>query len=69
MTTQITAALSQLNRATERSYSVIERNGAYVLTIPGGGEYAPVSSDEMVQRLVNLRNAAAGREAIQHRRG
>lgn len=58
------AALAHLNAATERSYTVIERNGAYVLTIPTGGEYPPVDQTTLLQRLVTMRNAATGREAI-----
>lgn len=63
MSSQIAAALAQLNRATERSYTVTSDGRFYTLVIPTGGEYPPATQAEMVERLVFLRIAAEGRKA------
>lgn len=64
MTTQMSAALAHLNAVTERSYTIVERDNAYALVIPTGGEYPPVAQADMLRRIVTLTIAAQGREVI-----
>lgn len=64
MTTAMSAALKQLNEATQRAYTVTERDGSYVLTIPTGGEYAPVDANGLVRRMMTLAIAAAGYQVL-----
>lgn len=67
MSGQMQAALDQLNRATQRTYSIWHQGETYTLLMPIGGSYPPCASEHaMMLRLVTLRIAADGRDSIRH---
>lgn len=61
MSIKIQAALEELNRATERTYTIQQEGEQYTLLMPLGGAYNPVDAYTMTVRLVTLTIAAKGR--------
>ena len=61
MSSKVTAALQNLNKATgDRQYDIKQSGDRYVLQMPGGGEYPSSDENKTVERLITLRNCAVG---------
>lgn len=63
MTTQMLAALEQLNQATQRTYSIWREGDSYTLLMPIGGSYPAATERGMMLRLITLTIAANGRQS------
>jgi len=60
---ELSAALAQLNQATQRTYAIRQDGNSYTLLMPNGmGEYPPVTGETALrQRMLNIALAAKGR--------
>ncbi len=65
MSSKVTAALQNLNKATgeRRQYDIRQNGDRYTLLLPEGGSYPAATENVTVERLIALRNAAAGRNS------